>query len=318
MGMKKYFMIGVLMRLIIIFLLISLMGNYSYAQNDLPVIYQNEAYDFPYQLLEPHKTIILDPKLKEISGIEHIGNDRIVCVQDEKAHLYFLNFTKNEIYNKIKFGDPGDFEDLAIVGDDAWAVKSNGDLYRIKNYLSDDFDVKRYETRLKKKNDCEGLAFDAVNNRLLIACKGHPFHEDKKAKKRKAIYAFNLENKKLEKDPVFLLDLEEIKENRSYNTLTSWGLELMALLDENKGDLSFQPSGISVHPFTGNLYLIASVGDLLMVLSPEGEVLTLVDLNDRLFNQPEGICFDEAGNLYISNEAKEHKPSIHQFEIKKP
>lgn len=286
------------------------------AQNELPVFYQQKAYLFPYDLLKPSKTIILDPKLTEISGLKHISGNNFVCIQDEKAHLYFLDFDKNEIYRKVKFGEPGDFEDLAIVDNNVWAIKSNGNLFRIKNYKDEDFKTKVFHTKLKKKNDCEGLTFDPHHNRLLIACKGHPFYEDKKSKNNKAIYAFDLENNKLQKEPVFLLDLEEIKNNRSYNTLTSWGLELMALLDENKGDLSFQPSGIAIHPHTKNIYLIASVGDLLMVLNPTGEILALVDLNDRLFNQPEGICFDEKGNLYISNEAKEHKPSIHKFILK--
>ena len=197
-------------------------------------------------------------------------------------------------------------------------LKSNGDLYRVKHYLDDkEREVKKYETDLSKRNDLEGLCHDPENDRLLMAGKGHPFIDDTEGKHKKGIHAFDLDKKKLSSRPVYLVDLEELKYFRKYNTMTRLGIDLMANLDSSKGDVTFQPSGIAIHPETGNIYLIGAVGDLLIVLHPSGEMLAMVELEDRLFNQPEGICFGPDHELYISNEAGEKSATILKFPMKK-
>src|SRR5690606_40736501 len=42
---------------------------------------------------------------------------------------------------------------------------------------------------------------------------------------------------------------------------------------------------------------------LLLVLSPDGAIQSAHPLDKNRFPQPEGITFDEKGNMYISNEA---------------
>ena len=99
--------------------------------------------------------------------------------------------------------------------------------------------------------------------------------------------------------------------------MTQLGVELMAYINESKGDVSFQPSGIAVHPVSGNIYIIASVGNLLMVYSRESIMLAMIKLRTKYFPQPEGICFSPDGSLYISNEGDEDEATILRFERKK-
>jgi hypothetical protein len=87
----------------------------------------------------------------------------------------------------------------------------------------------------------------------------------------------------------------------------------MSRLDENKGDVSFQPSDIAIHPFTGNYYIIGAVGDLLLVYSPQGDLLAAVELADTVFKQAEGISFSAKANMYISNEGGDGKGNILKF-----
>jgi len=301
-------------KLLILFLFVIIQHSFSQSEK-MNIIFHEKNYIFPYALTAPVKTQTLPSKLNEISGISYMDDQRFAVVQDEKGIIYFLNFETAEIEKKIKFADDGDFEGITRVGKTAWALKSSGDLYRVKNFQEseDIFRAKKFETALSSKNDLEGITYDKAGNRLLLACKGHPYIKDKKGKHKKAIYEFDLKTQELNPKPIIIIDLTQVKEFRKYNTMTQWGIDLLSEFDENKGDVTFQPSGIAVHPVTGNFYILGAVGDLLMVLNREGQTLAMVDLDDQLFNQPEGICFDEKGNLYISNEGGEGKATLLEF-----
>jgi uncharacterized protein YjiK len=98
--------------------------------------------------------------------------------------------------------------------------------------------------------------------------------------------------------------------------MTRLGVNLLAYIDESKGDLSFQPSGIAVHPKSGDLYILAAVGNLVMIFSREGKTLAMVELKSKHHPQPEGICFDPEGTLYIANEGDGGDGTILEFRMK--
>lgn len=303
-------------RFLLLFILFTTAIHIPLQEEKNSILFQAKDYTFPYNLEMPALRTNLPSKLIEISGIDFISNDMIAAVQDEKGNIYIVHPRSGEILRKIDFGDDGDYEGLAIVEEDAWVLKSKGDLFRVKDFLKDENpDVKKYETDFSKNNDLEGLAADTANNRLLLSTKGHPYIDRSGGKHKKAVYGFDLDEKKLHTKPLYLIDLEEIKYFRKYNTMTRLGIDLMASLDESKGDVTFQPSDLAIHPVTSNIYIIGSVGDLLLVLDPSGAMLAMIDLDDKLFNQPEGICFGPEGEMFISNEAGDWKATLLKFKM---
>lgn len=94
------------------------------------------------------------------------------------------------------------------------------------------------------------------------------------------------------------------------------GVDFRSDINPSKADVSFKPSAIAIHPQTKNIYVLGSVGKLLIVCNYNGEIISVVELNPALFLQPEGICFDPAGALYISNEGKESVATILKFQPK--
>lgn len=71
-----------------------------------------------------------------------------------------------------------------------------------------------------------------------------------------------------------------------------------------KKHIPFKPSGIAVHPKSNDIYIIGSVGKMMVVLNHTGEIKNLIPLNPKIFWQPEGICFSPDGDLYISSEGR--------------
>jgi hypothetical protein len=271
---------------------------------------------FRYDLGSPVARYKLPAYLEEISGLSYYGNGKIACIQDEKANIYIWNLEKEKIIDKYEFGDDADYEDIVVVGKTAYILRNNGHIYRIKNFKKKDRKVKKYKTELKEKNDCEGMAFDPTANALLIACKGSPSIEKENSYEGyKAIYQFDLEEEKLVTRPHFLIDLDRLDNYMDRSRFNKLSVRVAKSLHLIESETSFKPSGIAIHPLDGEIYIISSVGKLLIILNSDGKVQDVRELDPKIFRQPEGICFSPAGEMFISNEGQGGKGYILKFDI---
>lgn len=272
----------------------------------------------PYDLSKPFMTFELDKELDEISGLSLAQNpNQLVAINDEKGHLYFLNKMTGKIENEVDFGKNRDYEGVETVKNEVFVVESNGELQRIQRIGTDDEDTDKFENKLGKKYDVEGLTYDASRDELLIACKGKAGSGDRYDNMR-AIYSFDLKTKGYSKKPAYLISRDEIEEYFDTNLKEKgFSAAVRALIDPDAPLDAFGPSGIAIHPQTGNFFIISSVGKVLVVLNPNGKIEHVEALNKKIHRQPEGICFDKDGTLYISNEGKGKKAKIYKFKPKK-
>lgn len=238
---------------------------------------KNTSYDFQ----TPSRTILLPSSLNEISGITLYNDTTLACVQDEKGKIYFLNLLSEEIDKELKFEKKGDYEDISFAKNKLYVLRSDGDIFKVKNLNKEHFKVKKYETRLKSENDTEGLCYDKDRDQLLVLCKEKPGSGNKQ-KTTRAVYAFDLEEKESSKKPVLKIDIKDIL--------------------KFTGNKAFKPAAIAIHPVTKTVYIVDSVGGVLIQLSRDGQILSLDELPKNLLPQPEGMVFDEKGRLYVSTE----------------
>ena len=213
----------------------------------------------------------------------------------ERFFLYDLK--AEEISYKYRFRTKGDFEGVEVVGDHAYAIRSDGCIYEIKDFKNaEKAVVKRFENFLNIDNDTEGLALGPYGDNLLVACKSSASNPKKSYSGKRSVYAFDLARKSLEETPRVLIDIDLLEEKTG------------------KKDQRFRPSGIAIHPTSRDIYTIASSGQLMVILSPKGEVKWIKHLDKDIFRQPEGICFSPNGDLYISNEGRGKKGNVLLFE----
>jgi uncharacterized protein YjiK len=237
--------------------------------------------------------------LTEVSGIEYLGGNRFACIQDEQGTIYIYNTASGKIEKQVPFAGAGDFEGIAVAGNTAYAVQSDGKIYEVSNFQSRKSSVKSYATPLSVEHDVEGLTYDGKNNRLLVAIKGsEPGNSD-----YKGIYAFDLRSKKLSADPVYRIELSDpvfkgIKEKKAANIM--------------------QPSEIEIHPQTGELYISEGASPKLLIMDAGGRKKKLYTLSSSDFPQAEGLAFSSEGDLYVSNEGKTGKGTIVQVSIDEP
>lgn len=276
-------------------------------ENSSDVLFEDPGYKFPYHLDSPDKSWTLPAILNEISGLSFIDNQRLACVQDESGKIFIFNTEAGKVEKEINFGNNGDYEGIEIVGKDAWILKSNGTLYEVKHYQDEAASATTdHDTPLSARNDTEGLAFDPADNCLLIACKEQPLLQENEGSGFRGIYRFDLETRQLYPEPYIMISLDTVKYYRSINSKSRTGSE------------TFQPSGIAAHPVSGEIYVLGSVGKLLLVLSTDGKILASVKLMPGIFPKPEGICFSPDGKLFISTEGDGKAGKIMEFHPDQP
>ena len=235
-------------------------------------------------------------QLLEISGLSYIDEQRFACVQDEQGTVFIYNIASSSVEKEIPFGGVGDYEGLAVVGENVWVLRADGKLFEVSNINAAKPVVKEYSTHLTVKQDSEGLCYDKKNNRLLIAIKGAELESED----YKGIYAFDLASKKMDQQPVFKIDLlNEIFESNAGK--------------KKKGTLS--PSGIAIHPLSSDMYITDGRNAKLLITDATGKIKKLYQLNNNEFAQPEGISFNSAGDLFIANEGTNEAGNILQVKI---
>ena len=243
------------------------------------------------------KTWELPLALEEISGFAFPTSGKMAAIQDEKGVIFIYDLQGEEIEQEIPFSGAGDYEGLTVHGSTAYAVESAGKIFEIRNFMTQP-EIREFQTFLAAKNNVEGLAYHPVWKNLLLALKG----KDPGSKDYKGVYAFDLQEEKLLREPVFRLDFTQ---------------SLLARLrkeEKEEVDDVFFPSEIAIHPETGEIYLLEAEKPRLLIFTSEGRPLEVHWLDPLYFPQPEGMNFDSSGVLYISNEGS--PATLHQIKIK--
>lgn len=262
----------------------------------------NATYSIGYNFIQPQLIARLPTELEEISGLSLDASGRyLLAVQDEEGIIYFIDKQKGTLSHQESFWDEGDYEGIEAVGDYIYVVKNTGTIYKYPYPKRTSQETQKFNGFLNSDNDVEGLGYDPIAHRLLLACKddaGKGFDKDKV----RVIFSFDLRTETFDENPVYRVERKQILSFLESCPKFSGMDKLEEFFEEDYKDLG--PSAIARHPITGHLYLTSSVGKILLVLNEAGEVVHLERLSKRLFPQPEGLCFDSDGTLYISSEGK--------------
>lgn len=238
--------------------------------------------------------------LEEVSAIDWIAEEELAAVQDEEGFLFIYSLKTSEIKDRIEFAGGGDYEGLRINGKDAYILRSDGHLYELLNFRSENPEVIEHATELTKIEgmDMEGLTYDPKGQRLLLVTK-----DREKGELYKDIYEFSLaENRLSANAPVTRLELQD------------------PVFEKLQGDKDerFTPSEMAIHPESGEYYFLEGKHPKLLITSNKAKPKALYLLKEEDFPQPEGLTFSPDGKLYISNEAgKKGAATILEVQLKK-
>lgn len=263
-----------------------------------------------YDFSKADTVLTLPDTLREISGLTVIDATTFACIQDENGILFIYDLVNNRIKNQFVFNLDGDYEGITRVGNTIYILRSDGVLFEIEDYQAGSFKLISYATGIPAENN-EGLCYDADHHRLLIACKGKtgkgPVLKDKRL-----IYAFDLHTKKLVTQPVYQFNVQLIRQFADEHQINT------AVKSKKRGRsaerfVKFSTSAICIHPFSKKLYLLSAADHLLFIFNPDGQIEQIEALDPVRFNKAEGITFFENGDMLITNEGQDKKPTLFRF-----
>lgn len=246
---------------------------------------QNDNYqNSKYRLTLPNKTFEMPDMLVEISGIAVLNDTNLFCIQDEDGIIFRYNMDKEELTDMYRFTDVGDFEDITVSNKSLQVLRSDGSVFSIE-YEGYNGTSNRRILPLNCMN-IEGLHYDNNTNSYLIACKSQTIN---KANSLRHIYRVN--NIATGSPEIVLeIDLEEIN-NFIHNQYS----------ETKSKTMRFNPSAISVHPITGETYIL-SASNRLLAIYDNNKLKNVFPLAEELFYKPEGIAFNRNGDMFISTE----------------
>jgi uncharacterized protein YjiK len=225
---------------------------------------------------------IMPPDLREISGLTLTSDGRLLTHDDEVSRIFEVDPKRGVIVKSFMVGNglKGDFEGMTTVGPDIYLALSNGLLYRFREGANGArVKYATHDTRLGKECEFEGVAYDRDSSWLVLPCKnsmGKVFDEEL------VLYRWRI------------------------GTTDSSGLTMLTVPIRDVVGANnwkkFRTSDITIDPVTRNYVLISSLEKGILVMKPDGEVVSSGPLPD-IHQQPEGVAITAEGVLIISDEA---------------
>ena len=227
---------------------------------------------------------LLPPELREISGLALTPDDRLFVHGDEWAVIWEIDYRRGAVLKHFGIGAgrlKGDFESIAVVDERFFLLTSKGSLLEFKEGAdSSRVEYSEVDTGLRDVCEFEGMAYDPSTTSLLFACK-----DVLTASLKDSLVIFRW---KLDGELARGLALPRITVPESDAVGTN-------------GWKKIKPSDITVDRLTGNYVLIAAKDRAMVVLSPEGKVLSSRPLPGE-HDQAEGVAITKDGLLLVSDE----------------
>jgi SdiA-regulated protein len=242
--------------------------------------------------------LVLPSELREVSAIAALDERTLVCLQDETGALFFVDLLARRPPRLVSFGEPGDYEGLARVGDDFWVLRSDGFLLRLRA-REGRLEVASSHRLPTEHQDWEGLCFDA-ERRALLALPKDRIGEGKEERDERFVYAIDPLTGAMEPQPVLVLSVRSLVEEARAD-----GIELptkTSAKGKTRTVLELLGSEILAVPGTDELLLLSATDRALLRIDRAGRLLALRTFEASELPKPEGMAWLPDGRLLIASE----------------
>lgn len=235
---------------------------------------------------KPAQAFKLDPTLAEISGLAPASATTVFAHNDEYAIVHELDITNGIITRAFALGKPtiaGDFEGIAVSGQNVYLITSDGLLYEapIKKHR-ERARYTTYDTGLKEFCEIEGMAIDQDADAFLFLCKNSV--RDKK-NKRITIYRWTVAERFQDHKPWLEIAIADV-------------------VPENGKRENLKASELQRDPKTGHLFILDANAGAVVEITQQGAPVAYRPLAPRAHSQAEGLALMPGGAIVVGDESR--------------
>lgn len=210
------------------------------------------------------------------------------AIKDEDGLFYKIYLKNKSVIKSWRFDKKRDYEELVFHDSIFYVLISNGDIESIKFDGTDSILTAKSEfpDSSNSKNEFEAMYYDDSLQMLILLCKNC----DGDGSKTVTAWGYNISTQSYVSIP-FAIDPVLIAQKLGVDKI------------------KLRPSGAAINPVTKELYILASLNNLIIITDRNGTFVDLLQLDPVIYKQPEGIAFTPSGDLIISNEFFEQNPA---------
>jgi uncharacterized protein YjiK len=265
------------------------LGDLRQQELEMRLAKVDESVKTPLKNATPVAMWIMPPELREISGLVLAPDGRVFTHDDEVSKIYVIDPRRGILLKQFTIGTGirGDFESIAMAGNDIYLLESDGVLYQFQE--GEDGAGVPYsvvDLHLKKQCEFESMVYEADSAWLVMPCKNA---KDKSLEHNLVIYRWRLSGPQSSR-------------------LSMITIPFAQLIGSNKWK-SLHPSDITIDPTSGNFVMITSHEKALIEMTTAGDLVRSEPLPSG-HNQPEGIAITKDSILMLSDEATSNPAAI--------
>ena len=210
------------------------------------------------------------------------------AIKDEDGFFYKIYLNNNTVIRSWRFDKKRDFEELVLHDSIFYVLISNGDIESIKFDRTDSIRTAKsqFPDSSNNKNEFEAMYYDDSLQMLILLCKNC----DGDGSKMVTAWGYNISTQSYAILP-FAIDPSLVAQKMGVDKI------------------KLRPSGAAINPVTNELYILASLNNVILITDRNGTLIDLLKLDPAIYKQPEGIAFTPSGDLIITNEFFENSPA---------
>jgi uncharacterized protein YjiK len=265
------------------------LGDLRQQQLEIRIAKVDESAKTALKKATPVAMWIMPPELREISGLVLTPDGRILTHDDEVSKIYVIDPRRGILLKQFTVGTGirGDFESIAMAGNDIYLLESDGVLYQFQE--GEDGAGVPYsvvDLHLRKQCEFESMVYEADSSWLVMPCKTA---KDKSLEHNLVIYRWKLNGPQSSRLSMITIPFAQLTGSNKWKNL--------------------HPSDITIDPTTGNFVMITSHEKALVEMTTAGDLVRSEPLPAG-HNQPEGIAITKDSILMLSDEATSNPAAI--------
>jgi len=248
-----------------------------------------------FDLQHPNSVRTLPMGVQPFSDVTFLDSTHLIGLNQESGSLFVYDMVENSVspFLPCDFGSKicniSSIDSTLLLVDDEKHI----------HFLRAPYDAASLTTLGLENEQFEaaGVCFHQESHRLFLMSSNE---ERTEGYSSSSVYAYNLNQQKLNAQPLFYISGEDIEAFAIENKLIAPHSDL-SIIDDTLESMNFTPSAIAVHPKTNEIYVLSRADHSLVVFNQFGEIVNFTSLDKTTFSDPSAMTFKKNGDLVITD-----------------